>query len=97
MGLRDVARPADYRRIARRLEMAGLGAVADDMGGIVAGHGAGKALGRAFPLGHWVFKLAPYSRALERLASRMVRAVGAEQKQISINLGDQMSCVALKK
>jgi 2-polyprenyl-3-methyl-5-hydroxy-6-metoxy-1,4-benzoquinol methylase len=55
------------------------------------------ALGRAFPLGHWVFKLAPYSRALERLASRMVRAVGAEQKQISINLGDQMSCVALKK
>jgi 2-polyprenyl-3-methyl-5-hydroxy-6-metoxy-1,4-benzoquinol methylase len=55
------------------------------------------ALGRAFPLGHWVFKLAPYSRALERLASRMVRAAGAEQKQISINLGDQMSCVALKK
>jgi SAM-dependent methyltransferase len=55
------------------------------------------ALGRAFPLGHWVFKLAPYSRALERLASRMVRAVGAEQKQISINLGDQMSCVALKR
>lgn len=55
------------------------------------------AQGRAFPLGHWVFKLAPYSRALERFVSRMVRAVGAEQKQISINLGDQMSCVALKK
>jgi len=56
-----------------------------------------RALGRAFPIGHWVFKLAPYSRMLERLASRAVRAVGAEQRQISINLGDQMACVARKK
>lgn len=56
-----------------------------------------RAIGRVFPLAHWVFKLAPYSRMLERGAARMVRALGAEQWQISINLGDQMVCVARKK
>jgi 2-polyprenyl-3-methyl-5-hydroxy-6-metoxy-1,4-benzoquinol methylase len=54
-------------------------------------------LGRAFPLGHWVFKLAPYSRILHDLAARAVRAAGAEQWQISLNFGDQMACVAQKR
>ncbi len=55
------------------------------------------ALGRVFPLGHWVFKLAPYSRVLERVATGIVRRFGLENLQISVNLGDQMACVALKK
>jgi len=55
------------------------------------------ALGRVFPLGHWVFKLAPYSRVLERAATGIVRRLGLENLQISVNLGDQMACVALKK
>ena len=55
------------------------------------------ALGRVFPLGHWVFKLAPYSRVLERAATGIVRRLGLENVQISVNLGDQMACVALKK
>lgn len=54
-------------------------------------------LGRVFPLSHWLFKLAPYSRALEAAATRGARALGLDQTQISINLGDQMSCVAQKK
>lgn len=56
-----------------------------------------RALGRVFPAAHWAFKLAPYSRALERVASRTLRVLGADQLQISINLGDQMACVAQKK
>ena len=56
-----------------------------------------RSLGRAFPLGHWVFKLAPYSRVLHDATARAVRAVGADQWQISLNLGDQMACVAQKK
>jgi 2-polyprenyl-3-methyl-5-hydroxy-6-metoxy-1,4-benzoquinol methylase len=55
------------------------------------------ALGRVFPLSHWAFKLAPYSRLLETLATRAVRGLGLERTQISINLGDQMTCVAQKK
>jgi 2-polyprenyl-3-methyl-5-hydroxy-6-metoxy-1,4-benzoquinol methylase len=55
------------------------------------------ALGRVFPLAHWAFKLAPYSRALEQTVSRMLRAVGADRLQCSLNLGDQMACVAQKK
>ncbi|MEO8601638.1 MAG: class I SAM-dependent methyltransferase [bacterium] len=56
-----------------------------------------RSLGRAFPLGHWVFKLAPYSRVLHDLVARAVRAAGADQWQISLNLGDQMACVAQKR
>lgn len=55
------------------------------------------ALGRVFPLAHWAFKLAPYSRGLERAVSGAIRAAGADQWQISLNLGDQMACVAQKK
>jgi SAM-dependent methyltransferase len=55
-----------------------------------------RALGRVFPLSHWVFKLAPYSRALERAAARVTRALHIDGRQISINLGDQMACVARK-
>lgn len=56
-----------------------------------------RALGRVFPLAHWAFKLAPYSRALEQTASRTLRAIGVDQLQISFNFGDQMACVAQKK
>lgn len=55
------------------------------------------ALGRVFPLSHWVFKLAPYSRALQATAARVTRALRLDGRQISINLGDQMACVARKK
>ncbi len=55
------------------------------------------ALGRVFPLAHWVFKLAPYSRRLERAASAAVRALRLERVQLPFNLGDQMACVAQKK
>jgi SAM-dependent methyltransferase len=55
------------------------------------------ALGRLFPLAHWAFKLAPYSRGLERVVSRAIRALGVDRLQISINLGDQMACVAQKR
>jgi SAM-dependent methyltransferase len=54
-------------------------------------------LGRVFPVSHWVFKLAPYSRALHGMAARLTRALRIDQRQISINLGDQMACVARKK
>jgi SAM-dependent methyltransferase len=56
-----------------------------------------RALGRVFPLAHWAFKLAPYSPALERTVSGALRALGADQLQCSLNLGDQMACVAQKK
>jgi cyclopropane fatty-acyl-phospholipid synthase-like methyltransferase len=56
-----------------------------------------RALGRVFPLSHWVFKLAPYSRVLQRAAARVTRALHIDGLQISINLGDQMACVARKK
>jgi 2-polyprenyl-3-methyl-5-hydroxy-6-metoxy-1,4-benzoquinol methylase len=55
------------------------------------------ALGRVFPLSHWVFKLAPYSRALHAAVARAARAARVDGLQISINLGDQMACVARKK
>lgn len=55
------------------------------------------ALGRVFPLAHWAFKLAPYSRALQQGVSRALRILRADELQISINLGDQMACVAQKK
>jgi SAM-dependent methyltransferase len=56
-----------------------------------------RALGRVFPLAHWAFKLAPYSRGLEQAVSAALRALRLDQRQISINLGDQMACVAQKK
>lgn len=55
------------------------------------------ALGRAFPLSHWVFKLAPYSSTLHAACARAVRALGIGGLQMSINLGDQMACVARKR
>ena len=56
-----------------------------------------RALGRLFPLSHWVFKLAPYSPALQRGMARVMRALRLDHLPISINLGDQMACVARKK
>jgi SAM-dependent methyltransferase len=52
------------------------------------------ALGRVFPVGHWVFKLALYSPTVQRAAARATRALGLDALQISINFGDQMACVA---
>jgi len=54
------------------------------------------ALGRVFPLSHWIYKLAPYSRALHAALARTTRALRMDGLQISINLGDQMACVARK-
>ena len=55
------------------------------------------ALGRSFPLSHWVFKLTPYHRGLQAMAAAATRTLRLDRLQISINLGDQMSCVARKK
>ncbi len=51
MRLRDVARAADDRRIARVLELPGLGAIADDMRAVVAGQPPRQSLGRALRFG----------------------------------------------
>jgi 2-polyprenyl-3-methyl-5-hydroxy-6-metoxy-1,4-benzoquinol methylase len=53
-------------------------------------------LGRVFRLSHWVSKLAPYNRALHTSVSRVTRGLRLDGLQISINLGDQMACVARK-
>jgi SAM-dependent methyltransferase len=55
------------------------------------------ALGRGFPVAHWLFKIAPYSRRLHRAVDGAARWVGVDRLQVSINLGDQMACVAQKK
>lgn len=55
------------------------------------------ALGRVFPLSHWVFKLAPYSRTLHAALAGATRALRVDALQIPINLGDQMACVARKR
>jgi len=54
------------------------------------------ALGRAFPLSHWVFKLRPYGRALHAAVAAMTQALRLDHRQVAINLGDQMACVARK-
>jgi 2-polyprenyl-3-methyl-5-hydroxy-6-metoxy-1,4-benzoquinol methylase len=54
------------------------------------------ALGRRFPVRHWVFKLSQYSEALHRGVSGLTRAFGVDGLRIAINLGDQMVCVARK-
>ena len=53
-------------------------------------------LGRVFPLSHWVSKLAPYNRALHTSATRLTRALRLDGWHVSVNLGDQMACVARK-
>jgi SAM-dependent methyltransferase len=54
------------------------------------------ALGRGFPLAHWAFKLEPYSRRLHGAVAGAMRALRIEDRSVSINLGDQMACVARK-
>jgi SAM-dependent methyltransferase len=54
------------------------------------------AFGRVFPVSHWVFKLAPYSRALYAALRGATRALRIDQWRIAINLGDQLACVARK-
>lgn len=56
-----------------------------------------KAQGRQFPFSHWVFKLKPYSAALHALVDRVAGGLRLRDRQVSINLGDQMACVARKK
>ncbi len=55
------------------------------------------ALGRQFPLHHWIFKLSQYNDGLQRLVMRLARGIRADTWQISINLLDQMACVAVRK
>jgi 2-polyprenyl-3-methyl-5-hydroxy-6-metoxy-1,4-benzoquinol methylase len=54
------------------------------------------ALGRQFPVPHWVSKLSQYSGAPHQAVERLTRVLHLDQVQISINLGDQMACVARK-
>lgn len=55
------------------------------------------AFGRQFPLAHWVFKLSQYNEGLHRIAMRTTGALGLGSKKLSVNLGDQMVCVARKR
>jgi len=55
-----------------------------------------RAQGRGFPVSHWLFKLQPYSAVLHRLAERGAQMLRLADRRISINLGDQMACVARK-
>jgi len=54
------------------------------------------ALGRAFRLSHWTFKLAPYSERLHAALAGATRVLHIDGLQVPINLGDQMACVARK-
>lgn len=54
------------------------------------------ALGRVFPVSHWLFKLAPYSRPLYAAARRTTEALRIDGWQIAVNFGDQLACVARK-
>lgn len=54
------------------------------------------ALGREFPLQHWVYKLSQYSPRLHRAVEVLLRALRLDRRRITINLGDQMACVAQK-
>ncbi len=55
-----------------------------------------KALGREFPLSHWLFKLTQYSEFAHRLIAGGAEAVGLAERRVSVNLGDMMACVARK-
>lgn len=63
--------------------------------GLTVEHLAG--LGRVFPVSHWVFKLGQYSSTMYDVIARITRAARVDGWQVSINLGDQMACVARKK
>jgi SAM-dependent methyltransferase len=56
-----------------------------------------RAHGRRFPVRHWVFKLSQYSDALYRAVAGATRALGLDGLKVTINLGDQLLCVARKK
>jgi SAM-dependent methyltransferase len=56
-----------------------------------------RAHGRRFPIRHWVFKLSQYSDTLYRAVSGMTRALGLDGLNVTINLGDQLLCIARKK
>ncbi|HVN86452.1 MAG TPA: class I SAM-dependent methyltransferase [Candidatus Binatia bacterium] len=55
-----------------------------------------KSFGREFPLQHWLYKLSQYSTGLERAASGIARGLRMDQLRISVDLGDQMVCIARK-
>jgi hypothetical protein len=54
------------------------------------------ALGREFRLRHWVYKLSQYSPRLHRAVEALTRAVRLDRLRVTLNLGDQMACVAQK-
>jgi 2-polyprenyl-3-methyl-5-hydroxy-6-metoxy-1,4-benzoquinol methylase len=55
------------------------------------------ALGRVFPLSHWVYKLAQYSTRLHMAVQTLTRALRIERLHVSLNLGDQIVCLARKQ
>ena len=55
------------------------------------------ALGRAFALSHWVYKLSQYSAGLQRGVAALTRATRTDRLRVTINMGDQMACVAQKQ
>lgn len=55
------------------------------------------ALGREFPLAHWIFKLAAYSPTWQQRVADIARRLRLDRVRLSVNLGDQMACVAQKK
>lgn len=56
-----------------------------------------RAFGRRFPLDHWSYKLSQYSLPLSRALGKLFRALRIDKLQVSVNLGDQMACVARKQ
>ncbi len=56
-----------------------------------------KALGREFPLSHWIFKMKQYSEVAHAAVAKVTKAVGVDGLGVSVNLGDMMACVAQKK
>jgi len=55
-----------------------------------------EAFGRRFPLDHWSYKLSQYSPLLSRGLGRLFKVLRIDKLQVSVNLGDQMACVARK-
>jgi SAM-dependent methyltransferase len=55
------------------------------------------AFGRVFPLSHWAFKLAQYSARLHTAVQALTRALRIQRLHVSLNLGDQIVCLARKQ
>jgi 2-polyprenyl-3-methyl-5-hydroxy-6-metoxy-1,4-benzoquinol methylase len=56
-----------------------------------------KALGRRFALEHWVMKVSQYHDGAHRILRGIVEVLGIGHLAVSLNLGDQLACVARRK